>query len=129
LTVWYGIASFGDHCPYFFEDNQGAAFNETSVRYVGMLRNFCEPELRRRGIDPSSVWFQQDGARAHTARASMSVLREIFPQNVISRGGDVLWPARPPDLSACDYFLWGYLRSRVFISKPRTTAELKQSKK
>jgi len=74
----------------------------TSERYVAMLRNFCEPELRRRGIDLSSVWFQQDVATAHTARASMSALREIFPQHVISRGGDVPWPARSPDLSACD---------------------------
>jgi len=37
----------------------------------------------------------------------MSVLREMFPQHVISRGGDVPWPARSPDLSAYDYFLWG----------------------
>ena len=97
--------------------------------YVAMLRNFCEPELRRRGIDPSSVRFQQGGATAHTARATMSVLWEIFPQHVISRVGDVPLPARSPDLSVCDYFLWGYLKSRVFISKPRTTAELKQSMK
>jgi len=91
-----------------------------------MLRNFCETELLRRGIDLSSVWFQQDGETAHTARASMSVLREMFPQHVISRGDDVPWPARSPDLSACDYFLWRYLKSRVFISKPRTITELKQ---
>ena len=57
----------------------------------------------------------------------MSVLREMFPQHVIYRAGDVPWPARSPDLSACDYFLWGYLKSRVFISKPRTIVELKQS--
>jgi len=94
---------------------------------VAMLRNFCEPELRRRGIDLSSVWFQQNGATTHTARASMSVLGEMFPQHVISHGGDVPWPAHSPDLSACDYFLWGFLKSRVFISKPRTEAELKQS--
>ena len=112
--------------PYFCEDNEGAAVTVTSERDVAMLRNFCEPELRRRGIDLSSVWFHQDGATAHTARASMSVLREMLPQH-ISRGGDVPWPARSPDLSACGYFLWGYLKSRVFISKPRTIAELKQS--
>jgi len=53
----------------------------------------------------------------------MSVLREIFPQHIISRGGDIPWPARSPDLSACDYFLWGYLKSRVFICKPRTIKE------
>ena len=57
----------------------------------------------------------------------MSVLREMFPQHVISRGGDVPWPARSPDLSASDYFLWGCLKSRVFNSKPRNIAELKES--
>jgi len=74
---------------------------------VAMLCNFCEPELHHCGIDLSSVWFQQDGVTAHTARASMSVLREMFPQHVISCGGDDPWLARSPDLSACDYFLWG----------------------
>jgi len=38
--------------------NEGAAVTVTSERNVGMLRNGFEPELRRRGIDPSSVWFQ-----------------------------------------------------------------------
>jgi len=80
----------------FFEDNEGAAVTVTSECYVAMLRNFCEPELRHRGIDPSSVWFQQDGATAHTARASMSVLGEMFKQHIISRGGDVPWPSRLP---------------------------------
>jgi len=112
LTVWCGIASFGVLGPYFFEDNEGASVTATSERYVAMLRNLCEPELRRRGIDFSSVSFQQDGSTAHTARASMSVLRKMFPQHVISRAGDVPWPARSPDLSACDYFLWGCLKSR-----------------
>jgi len=99
LTVWCGIASFGVLGPYFFEDNEGAAVTVTSEYYVAMLHNFCEPELRRRGIDLSSVWFRQDGATAHTARASMCVLREMFPHHVISRGGDVPWPAHSPDLS------------------------------
>jgi len=62
LTVWCGIASFGVLGPYFFEYNEGAAVTVTSERYVAMLHNFCEPELRRRGIERSSVWFQQDGA-------------------------------------------------------------------
>jgi len=108
--------------PYFFEDNEGAAVTVTSERYVAMLCNFCEPELRRRGINLSSVWLQQDGAAAHTARASMSVLWEVFPQIFTSGGDDVPWPAHSPDLSACDYFLWGHLKSRIFFSKSRTIA-------
>jgi len=69
LTVCCGIASFGVLGPYFFEDNEGAAVAVTSERYVAMLHNFCELELRRRGIDLSSVWFQHVGVTAHTARA------------------------------------------------------------
>jgi hypothetical protein len=126
LAVWHGITSFWVLGPYFFEDNEGAVLIVTSQRYVEMLHNFCEPELCRRGISLSSVWFQQDGATASTARTSVSVLREMFPQHVISRGGDVSWPAYSPDLSACDYFLRGYLKSKVLISKPTSMEELKQ---
>jgi hypothetical protein len=28
-------------------------------------------------------------------------------------------------LSVCDYFLWGYLKAKVFVSKARTVHELK----
>jgi hypothetical protein len=50
----------------------------------------------------------------------------MFPQHVISYGDDIPWPARSPDLPACAYFLWGYLKSKVLISKPPTVEELKQ---
>jgi hypothetical protein len=126
LTVWCGIASFGVLGPYFFEENEGAALTVTSECYIRMLFNSCEPQIRCRGIDLSSVWFQQYGTTAHTARPSMSVLREMFPQHVTSHGGDVPWPVHSPDLSTCDHFLWGYLKRKIFISKPRTMEELKQ---
>jgi hypothetical protein len=51
----------------------------------------------------------------------------MFLQHVISRGSDVPRPARSPDLSVCDYFLWGYLYTRVPISKHKTIVELKQN--
>jgi len=38
------------------------------------LGNFPEPQLRRRGTDPSTVWFRQVGAISLTAWASMNVL-------------------------------------------------------
>ncbi|PSN50871.1 hypothetical protein C0J52_12752 [Blattella germanica] len=37
------------------------------------------------------------------------------------------WPPRSPDLSVCDYFLWGYLKSRVYIEKLRTLEVLAES--
>jgi hypothetical protein len=35
--------------------------------------------------------------------------------------------ARSPDLNACDFFHWGYLKSKVYEKKPRTTVDLKQN--
>jgi hypothetical protein len=104
LTARCGITSFGVLGPYLFQDNEGEAVTVISKGYVKMLCNFCEPELWCRGIDFSSVWFQQGGATAHTARASIHFLREMFPQHVTSHGSDIPWPARSPDFSSCDYF-------------------------
>ena len=30
-------------------------------------------------------------------------------------------------ISACDFFLWGYLKSKVYVRKPRTVDDLKVS--
>jgi hypothetical protein len=51
----------------------------------------------------------------------------MFPARVISQRGTTGWPARSPDLNACDFFLWGYLKSKVYENKPRTTMDLKQN--
>uniref|UniRef100_A0A1B6CGM5 Uncharacterized protein n=2 Tax=Clastoptera arizonana TaxID=38151 RepID=A0A1B6CGM5_9HEMI len=56
----------------------------------------------------------------------MEFLRQTFPGHLISLRGDVEWPPRSPDLSPCDYFLWGYLKERVYASKPRTLEALSE---
>jgi len=52
-------------------------------------------------------------ATVHTAVISIAALRRLFPQRVISCFGDVPWPPRSPDLTAPDFFLWGYLKKSV----------------
>jgi hypothetical protein len=71
VTVWCGVGSFGIIGPYFFGD--GAVVTVNSARYVEMLHNFVEPDLRNRGIDLNTIWFQQDRMTAHTARETISV--------------------------------------------------------
>jgi len=56
----------------------------------------------------------------------MAAVRELFGNRVISRFGDIPWPPRSLDLSICDFFLWGYLKNRVYTTRPRTMVELKQ---
>ena len=105
VSVWCSISKVGIIGPYFLKKGL----------YVEMLRNFLRPQLRSLRVNMEEMWFQQDGATAHTARASMTVVRQMFPQNVVLRFGDVPWPPSLPDLSACDFFLWGYLKSKVYV--------------
>ena len=46
---------------------------------------------------------------------------------VISRFGDIAWSARSPDLTVSDFFLWGFLKDRVFRRRIMTIQELKQA--
>jgi hypothetical protein len=87
-----------------------------------MLWNFLTPELSRRGIELSTIWFQQDAASIHAARASMEVIWEMFLEHL---RGELPWPARLPDLSACGYFLCGYLKAKVYTTRPRTISDFK----
>ena len=43
----------------------------------------------------------------------------------MSKNGDFDWPPRSPDLTPPDFFLWGYLKSKVYVNKPHTLEELK----
>jgi hypothetical protein len=110
--------------PYVFEEENRAA-TVNSERYVSMLQNFFAPALEEPGLE--NVWFQQDGATAHTARASMQVSREMFPGHLISLRGDIPWPARSPDLTPCNFFLWGYLKAKVYKHRPRNLLILKEA--
>jgi hypothetical protein len=89
-----------------------------------MFETFLCPKLD--DVDTEHVWFQQDRATAHTAQHSLRVLREMFPGRLISLRGNVKWPARSPDLSPCDFFLWGYLKEKVFKHRPRSLEDLKE---
>jgi hypothetical protein len=35
------------------------------------------------------------------------------------------WPPNSPDLNPCDYFLWGFLKVKIFPKKPQTIMELR----
>ncbi|GFW63488.1 uncharacterized protein TNCV_401541 [Trichonephila clavipes] len=83
-----------------------------------MITNFFIPELNNH--DVQELWFQQDGATCHTARATMNLLKDTFGDRLISRFGPVNWPSRSCDLTPLDYFLWGYVNSFVYADKPQT---------
>lgn len=62
-------------------------------------------------------------APAHFAHTVRQYLNVNFPGRWIGRGSPTLaWPARSPDLTPLDFYLWGSLKERVY-SKPIATRE------
>jgi len=123
VTFWCAISQFGIIGPYFFEENDRTV-TVTAQRYVFMLENFFEPRLQELsdGTNLETTWLQQDGTkRIH----SMGKLREMFPGLLVSLRGDVEWPARSPELSMCDFFLWEDIKEKVFKQRPHTLEQLK----
>ncbi|GFU72104.1 transposable element Tc3 transposase [Trichonephila clavipes] len=90
-----------------------------------MLTNFFIPELNNH--DVQELWFQQDDATCHTARATIVLLKDTFADRLISRFTPVNWPARSCDLTPLDYFMWGYVKSFVYAEKPQTLDHLEDN--
>ncbi|GFW93450.1 uncharacterized protein TNCV_46531 [Trichonephila clavipes] len=87
----------------------------------------CETCLAVREIILNELWFQQDGATCHTARATIDLLKDTLGDRLISRFGPVNWPPRSCDLTWLDYFLWGYVKSLVYADKPQTLDHLEDN--
>jgi len=45
----------------------------------------------------------------------------------VSRSDDISWPAWSPDLTLCDFFLWGNLKAKVYARRPGTIEQLKEA--
>ncbi|GFV11931.1 uncharacterized protein TNCV_1784511 [Trichonephila clavipes] len=61
-------------------------------------------------------------------RRVKDLLRRSFGDDrVLSRHYHHAWPPRSPDLSPCDYWLWGYLKSQVYRDRPTSLGMLKDN--
>ncbi|GFU97140.1 transposable element Tc3 transposase [Trichonephila clavipes] len=125
LTVWCALWAGGIIGPYFFKNDEGHNGTVNGDRYRAMITNFFIPELNNH--DVQELWFQQDGATCHTARATIDSLKDTFGDRLISRFGPVNWPPRSCDLTPLDYFLWGYVKSLVYADKPQTLDHLEDN--
>ncbi|GFV81172.1 putative transposable element [Trichonephila clavipes] len=111
--------------PYFFKNDEGYNVTVNGDWYRAMITNVFIPELNNHGVQ--ELWFQQDGATCHTARATIDLLKNTFGDRLISRFGPVNWPPRSCDLTPLDYFLWGYVKSLVYADKPQTLDHLEDN--
>ncbi|GFY14640.1 uncharacterized protein TNCV_4828431 [Trichonephila clavipes] len=111
-----------------FSDKIKCAIRSADI--VSMVKLFSD--LEEYNYSPEfmtslELWFQQDGATCHTARATIDLLKDTFGDRLISRFGPVNWPPRSCDLTPLDYFLWGYVKSLVYADKPQTLDHLEDN--
>ncbi|GFW72219.1 transposable element Tc3 transposase [Trichonephila clavipes] len=90
-----------------------------------MITNFFISEFNNH--DVQELWFQQDGATCHTARATIYSLKDTFVDRLISRFRPVNWPPRSCDLTPLDLFLWGYVKSLVYADKSQILDHLEDN--
>lgn len=123
-NVWAGILGNEIIGPFFIDGNLDGP------KYIILLHNQIVPEMHasaaRQNIAWNDVYFQQDGAPAHYARLVREYLDLVFPNRWIGRLGPIAWPPRSPDLTPLDFFLWGFLKDRVFRTVPDTLQEMEQ---
>ena len=85
LTVWCGFWSGGNHRSVLLSRSWWHCYCERRA-----VTNFLWPQLEE--VDLDNIWFQQDGATCHTARATTELLREKFGDSIISRNCDIECP-------------------------------------
>lgn len=112
LNVWAGILGNEIIGPFFIDGNLDGP------KYILLLHNQIVPAMRVSAMQQNIPWadviFQQDGAPAHWALLVRTYLDLVFPNRWIGRGGPTAWPPRSPDLTPLDFFLWGFLKDKVF---------------
>lgn len=115
ILVFCAISAVKIYGPYFFS---------TSVdqhNYLEMLEKWFWPK-HLRTLEYKKYYFQQDGAPPHTANIVQKWLASKFGKKFLDKK---MWPPRSPDLNPCDFFLWGYLKGKVYNPLPKTIDDLK----
>ena len=126
VRVWAGVVDQHLLGPFFFNGNLD------SQGYINLIQQQVIPALQqlgyrqaRHGVHFNAMYFIQDGAPCHTSRQTRAFLEQYFPGKVVSRFNATEWPPRSPDLNPCDFWLWGYLKAKVYtLPMPASVQEL-----
>ena len=97
--------------------------NITGMTYLDMLQEWLFHQLQ----DQLNFIWQQDGAPPHWHNLLRDWLNDIITDLWIGRHGPddriyLQWPHRSPDCTPCDFFLWGFVKDKVYM--PPLTANL-----
>lgn len=124
VNVFCAISRHKVYGPFFFAER-----TVTGHTYLDMLTEWLMPQLEE---DLPNAIFQQDGAPPHYHHHVRKHLNDTRPGCWIGRTGNqdlamLTWPPRSPDLTACDFFLWGFVKDVVYVPPlPQDLNDLKR---
>ena len=110
---------------YFFENKQGKAVTVNGVGYRAILNEFLLTKIEEKNI--GNIWFQQDRATRHTAKATLDVLRPVFEDRIIRSRADVVCTPQSCNLTPLDYYLWGAVKDKCYADMPQIIDALKDN--
>jgi len=107
LMVSVTVSSLGATQLHFLEP--GVKVNGVYYRNTVLLNMLL---LDIRSVIGDYYVFQQDGAPAHRARDTVTMLQRETPEFTPPE----MWPPNSPDLNPVDYSIWGMFQERVYRS-------------
>ncbi|XP_071056990.1 uncharacterized protein [Onthophagus taurus] len=120
FNVWVALLNNEVLAYQIYQENLNAE------RYLNILTNHIERYVDGLPLrDAEKLYFQHDGAPAHTARRITDFLNINFEDNWIGSSGNHRWPPRSPDLTPLDFFLWGYIKNQLYLMDNGNIRELK----
>ena len=104
VMVWAGLIKDFIIGPFFIKWKCHRASVPSATKAEGVAS-----PASYHGEEEEFVVFQHDGASAHYETRGRAWLDGKLEDRWMGRGGPIPWPARSPDLSPLDFWLWGYL--------------------
>ena len=103
VMVWAGISGKGETDIVFVPECTKISAN--SYHKFNLSKHVSQ--INKTFVKGNSWIFQQDEARAHSAKLTQEWLSKIVQEFIYKNE----WPPSSPDLNPCDFYLWGRRKS------------------
>ena len=110
VNVWGAVWNDEIVGPVFFETAL------TSEDYLKLLNKYVYPYIVTQ-LSAHDLIFQQDGTRPYFTREVRDDLNKHLPKKWIGRRGPIELPPKSQDLTPMNFFVWGYLKNKVYNKK------------
>lgn len=120
VNVWAAIHGDNIIGPVFIDGGL------TGERFVNLLNDTVSEYTNNLNVHRyQRMWYQLDGAPAHSVITARQWLNNTFGEQWIGRFGPRRWPARSPDLTPLDFFLWGCIKNDVYAENVDSVEQLR----